>query len=169
MMRPEPAHHRRPLFRRQSRAGGLFDGARHAAVRALLIPFFEPAEPDMGEVLEPLEVGHDYTARVGVDIGDDQHPLLLEDGVGRRRRWTVGAFWQDPSSHPRRVVLGNLKLERRRQQHVTVELESVERVRQVGGPREVQYRPAGSSLLPESGAGTSTAGPMTFLRTSSWV
>ena len=86
------AHHRCPLLRRQSRAGGIFDGAQHPVVRALLIPLFEPAEPDVGEVLEPFEVGHDHSARVGVDIGDDQHPLVLEDGVGLWRRRTVGAF-----------------------------------------------------------------------------
>ena len=44
-------------------------------------------------------------------------------------------------------MFGNLVLECRRKQHVAVELEGIERVRQVGGPRKVQYRSAGSTVL----------------------
>ena len=55
----------------------------------------------------------------------------------------VGALQHDPGPHTRRVLLGDLVLERRRNQHVAVELERVERSRQIAGCREVENRPGG--------------------------
>jgi hypothetical protein len=80
----------------------------------LLISSLRPEEA--GEVLHPLEVADGDTAGVGQHVRNHVDAVLVEDVVGLRRRRTVRAFEQDPRLDPRRVALGDLLLQRRRNQ-----------------------------------------------------
>jgi hypothetical protein len=53
-------------------------------VAGFLLPALHPAEADVGEVLDPFEVGHRHAARVGVEVGDDDAALAAQDVVGAR-------------------------------------------------------------------------------------
>ena len=46
----------------------------------------------MVEILQPLKVGDGDTACVDVHVGDDQHFLVPEDGVGSWGDGAVGSF-----------------------------------------------------------------------------
>ena len=46
------------------------------------MPLRHPAEADVRQVLHPLEVGDGHAARVGVDVRDDQDPLVAKDRIG---------------------------------------------------------------------------------------
>jgi hypothetical protein len=58
-------------------------------VARLLLPALHPAKADMAEVLDPFEIGHRHTARIGIEVGDDDRALVAQDLVGARRDRTV--------------------------------------------------------------------------------
>ena len=61
-------------------------------VGVVLVLESEPAVADVVEVFQPLEVGNRHPARVQVQIGHDQRPVLLQNGVRPRRRRPVSAL-----------------------------------------------------------------------------
>ena len=73
------------------------------------------------EALHPLEVRDDDAARVGEDVRQDEHALVLEDLVRGRRDRAVRALADDLRLHLVGVVGGDHLLERARREHVAVE------------------------------------------------
>ena len=73
------------------------------------------------EALHPLEVRDDDAARVREHVGEDQHALVLEDRVGRRRDRAVRALADDRGLDLVGVLRGDHLLERARREDVAVE------------------------------------------------
>ena len=57
----------------------------------------ETSVRDVVEILQPLKVRDGDTACVDVHVGDDQHFLVPEDGVGSWGDGAVGSFGNDLS------------------------------------------------------------------------
>ena len=75
------------------------------------------------EVLDPLEVGHGHAARVAEDVGDDEDAVLAQQDVRLGRRRTVRDLGEDARPDARRVLAGQLALERGRREDVDRQLE----------------------------------------------
>ena len=71
---------------------------------------------------------HDDSARVGIEVRHDEKAPRPKDRVGLWRGGTVRRFDDDRGRHPCCVALGQLALDRRRNQHVALELEHGSRV-----------------------------------------
>ena len=123
------------LVRREETARGLLDGDEHALERRLLEALSDPPEPDVGEVLHPLEVRDGDPSGVEVDVGDHQDAALEQDSLGVERRRAVGALRDDAGPDPRGVLRGDLALQGRRDEDVAVQLEPLGRG-QVAGAGE---------------------------------
>jgi alkylhydroperoxidase family enzyme len=90
-------------------------------------------------ILHPLEVRRRHAAGVGEDVGDDEDAFVVQELVRVRCCRPVGAFRDDLGLDERRVVHGDLILERGGNQHVNVKTpESV--VRQRFAAREAGHR-----------------------------
>src|SRR5438094_3521199 len=87
--------------------------ALEAPVHGVLVPEVTAA------VLYPLEVAHGHTAGVRENVGNDENALLLENLVGRRRRWTVRPFADDLRLDLRGVLTGDHVLGGGGHEHVT--------------------------------------------------
>ena len=77
------------------------------------------------EVLHPLEVADGHAAGVAQDVRDQEDAVLEEDRVGLGRRRAVGRLGDDPGLDPAGVALGDLVLERGRDQDVAGDLEDL--------------------------------------------
>ena len=71
----------------------------------------------------PLKIRHHHTARIGQDIRNQKYILIAQDRVGFRRRRTVRALGKNAALQTTRVDFGDLHLERRGNQHVTLKLQ----------------------------------------------
>src|ERR1700730_17673519 len=68
--------------------------------------------PEEGlQVLHPLEIRNDHTARVGDDVRDQEDAALVKDGIRLRRDRGVGALGDEPGTDPSSILLGDLVLE----------------------------------------------------------
>ena len=85
----------------------------------------QPSVTHVREVLGPLEVGHGDAAGIHEDVGHHQHAALDQLGLGAWRRRSVGRLGQHLATDFLRVVLRDLILERRRNQDVALDLETV--------------------------------------------
>jgi hypothetical protein len=71
------------------------DGLQEVIVGLALVLEGEAAVGHVVQVLEPLEVGDGDTAGVDVQVGNDQHLLVAEDGVAGWRDRAVGSLGND--------------------------------------------------------------------------
>ena len=95
----------------------------HESLQPYVDLFFGPEVTD--PVLYPLEVRHRHAPGVAQDVGNDDRPVVGEDGVGLRHHGAVGAFGDDARPHPRRVARQNLVLERGGDEDVDVRVEEL--------------------------------------------
>src|SRR5579864_784751 len=130
------------------RVEDLVEGARDHVVQLGVDLLLLPEEGL--QVLHPLEVGDDHTARVGDDVGDQEDAALVEDGVrlGRDRR--VGALCDEPRPDASRVLVGDLVLHRGGHQHRDRKLEQL-RVGDGVGLLEPTHAAAHLAVLLERG------------------
>src|SRR5262249_26116308 len=82
-----------------------------------------PEQP--AEILHPLEVRDRNAACVREHVGQYRDPPLGKDLVGLDRRRPVGALGHEPALHSRRVLGGQLLLERRQNEDVARKLEQL--------------------------------------------
>ncbi len=52
----------------------------------------QPAQADLGQVLDPFEIGHRHAARVGIHVGDDDHPLFAQDFISAKGDRSIGGL-----------------------------------------------------------------------------
>src|SRR5450759_707917 len=84
---------------------------RHDVVEALVDLALLPEE--LLQVLDPLEIGDRHAARVGQDVGDQEHAFVGEDVIGFGGGRTIGSLSHDPGSQLGGVVAGDGALQRR--------------------------------------------------------
>ena len=95
------------------------DDPRELAINLLEFPVLAPL------VLDPLEVGYDYTAGVTEDVWDYLDSPALEDLVRLRRRRAVGGLGDDLGLDPMRVVTPDLILESGRYEDIGLDGEDL--------------------------------------------
>jgi hypothetical protein len=71
------------------------DGLQEVVVGLALVLEGEATVGNVVQVLEPLEVGDGDTASVDVQVGNDEHLLVAEDGVAGWRDRAVGSLGND--------------------------------------------------------------------------
>jgi len=80
--------------------GGILDQGEEVLL-ALLLPLLgETTEPDVRQVLKPLEVGHTDSTSVEVHVGDDDHTAVAQDGIGVGGHGAVGSLGDDLGLDP---------------------------------------------------------------------
>jgi hypothetical protein len=116
-----------PWPHRRTRALGTrahqFKGVFHAVVEALL-DFMASHLFALG-FLSVLKIGYEHATRIAEDIWNDEDTALVEDVVGRGRRWRIGPFGNDPCANPTGILLGDRRVSRRGDQHVAIRLQYV--------------------------------------------
>ena len=61
-------------------------------VARLFLAALHPAKPNMRKVLDPFEIGHRDTARVGIQVGNDHAALVAQYFIGARSHGAVRRF-----------------------------------------------------------------------------
>ena len=89
------------------------------------------AEPNVGQVLDPLEVRHDHAARVDVAVGQDGDAALREDLVTLERHGAVGGLHHELGLDAVGVGRRDLLLQRGGDEDVARQLERSRAVRRV--------------------------------------
>src|SRR3989339_306793 len=98
-------------------------GGGHFFVKALVDVFRLPVVHI--KILDHLEVGDGYAARVTEEVGDDVDAVLVEDLIGLGGRGTVGELGDDLRPDPRGVFLGDHVFQCRGEENVHVQFEEL--------------------------------------------
>ena len=71
------------------------EGVHNEAATALVEAAVQATKADVGEILEPLEVGHNDTTSVEVHVRQNNNAARVQDGVGCGRGGAVGTLGDD--------------------------------------------------------------------------
>ena len=82
-------------------------------------------EPHMRKVLEPFKIRDGNAARIQIHIGNNPHPVRLEDVICFGGCWAVCGFRDNLGFDSRSVLAGNLIFKCRWNEDVTFQFEDI--------------------------------------------
>ncbi len=97
--------------------------APHDRLEALVDQILGPEVP--AAILYPLEVRDRHATGVGEDVRDNEHAVLVKNGIGRSRCRAVGSLTDDPRLDVTRVPRGDDVLQGGGKQHIDVERQQI--------------------------------------------
>src|SRR6266508_230255 len=107
-------------------------------LHGFLVALSHAPETNVGEVLQPLEVGYGDAAGIGIYVRYDKDSLFLENRFAVWSGWTVGRLENNLCFDSGSVFGCNLVFKRGGDQHVAFRFQNIAAFGQVLGPGRIE-------------------------------